>query len=127
MIRVLIPFISVGALAALVHYLVALVAFYLDRGFGAVTSNWIGFLFAFPVSYIGHRYWTFKTTQASHTSAFFKFFVVALLGFLGNQGLLWLFLHYTTWPFWFSLALVMVLVAISTYVLSKSWVFTHGK
>lgn len=127
MIRALLPFVSVGALAALVHYLVALSAFYIDKNFSASTSNWIGFFFAFPVSYFGHRYWTFKASQVAHVSAFFKFFIVALIGFLGNQGLLWLLLHYTTCPFWLSLALVMVIVAVSTYVLSKSWVFAHGK
>ena len=125
MMRTLIPFVGVGALAALVHYISALVAFYLDHGHSASMSNWIGFLLAFPVSYIGHRFWTFKAHSTNPISAFIKFFIVALLGFLGNQGLLWLLLHYTILPFWFSLATVMVIVAICTYMLSKDWAFAH--
>jgi putative flippase GtrA len=127
MMRALIPFVSVGALAAFVHYLAALAAFYVDKGLTAAVSNWIGFFCAFPVSYMGHRYWTFKATQVSHISSFIKFFLVALLGFLANQALLWSLLHYTPLPFWFALALVMVVVAVSTYVLSKGWVFVHSK
>ncbi len=127
MIATIIPFVSVGALAALVHYLVALLAYYFDHGLSASLSNWLGFLCAFPVSYIGHRYWTFKTTQASHISAFIKFFLVALLAFLGNQFLLWALLQYTVLPFWISLAIVMVIVALSTYFLSKGWVFVNAK
>ncbi len=117
-------FLSVGALAAGVHYVVALLAH--ASGLGPANANWCGFLAAFPVSYIGHRAWTFRGTQSRHQHAFPKFLAVALLGFFGNQGLLWCGLNYTPLPFWLVLAMVMVMVAASTYVLSRFWAFRHG-
>lgn len=116
-------FISVGALAAGVHYIVALLSH--TWGYPAATANWMGFLCAFPVSYLGHRHWSFRGTQASHAAAFIKFLAVALFGFLGNQVLLWLGLTYTPLPFWFVLGVVMVIVAISTWLLSRFWAFQH--
>lgn len=117
-------FLSVGALAAGMHYVVAIISHAL--GLSPAIANWLGFACAFPVSYIGHRHWSFRGTQSSHHQAFPKFLTVALLGFFGNQALLWCGLHWTAWPFWLVLALVMVLVAASTYVLSRFWAFRHG-
>jgi putative flippase GtrA len=106
-------FVSVGAVAAVVHYVVALLA----HAFGWLPSNanWLGFFAAFPVSYIGHRSWSFRGSQARHQQAFPKFLAVALTGFLGNQALVW-----------FVLGVVMVMVAVSTWLLSRFWAFKHG-
>lgn len=117
-------FIGVGAVAAMVHYVAAVGVHAL--GLPPAWSNTVGFLLAFPVSYGGHRQWSFRHSEASHRQALIKFFVVALLGFFGNQALLWAGLHLTTWPFWFVLGSVMVLVAMSTYGLSRFWAFKHG-
>lgn len=116
-------FVSVGALAAAVHYVVALLTH--AWGLPPAQANWLGFLCAFPVSYLGHRHWSFRGSQASHLSAFFKFLTVALLGFFGNQALLWLGLHYTPLPFWCVLGVVMVMVAACTWLLSRFWAFQH--
>lgn len=117
-------FVSVGALAAAVHYVVALLAHGL--GCSPVNANWLGFACAFPVSYVGHRGWSFQGTQASHGQALPRFLMVALLGLAGNQVLLWLGMHYTPLPFWLVLAVVMLLVAASTFVLSRYWAFRHA-
>jgi putative flippase GtrA len=120
----LLGFVSIGALAAGVHYVVALLAHAL--GWLPASANWLGFLAAFPVSYIGHRWWSFRGTLAGHRQAFPKFLAVALLGFFANQLLVWLALTYTPLPFWLVLGVVMVLVAISTWLLSRFWAFHHG-
>jgi putative flippase GtrA len=120
----LLGFVSIGALAAGVHYVIALLAHAL--GWQPANANWLGFLTAFPVSYIGHRWWSFRGTLASHRQAFPRFLAVALLGFVANQLLLWLALTYTPLPFWLVLGVVMVLVAISTWLLSRFWAFHHG-
>ncbi|HSI45952.1 MAG TPA: GtrA family protein [Methylophilus sp.] len=117
-------FVSVGAVAAAVHYVVALLAHAL--GLSPSDANWLGFLAAFPVSYIGHRRWSFRGTQAGHQQAFPKFLAVALLGFMGNQALVWLALTYTPLPFWFVLGVVMVIIAVSTWLLSRFWAFKHA-
>lgn len=115
-------FLVVGALAAFVHYIIAVTL----EGWFEVTPAWsnvFGFCVAFPVSYVGHRIFTFPNQTKPHYQAFPRFFIVALLGFLANQSLVLLALHYTVLPFWLVLALVMLLVAVSTYVLSKYWAF----
>lgn len=117
-------FVSVGALAAGVHYVIALLTHHL--GLQPAEANWVGFLCAFPVSYLGHRHWSFRGTQATHLAAFFKFLAVALIGFLGNQLLLKLALTFTSLPFWFLLGVVMVMIAIMTWLLSRFWAFHHA-
>jgi len=117
------PFVMVGAMAALVHYCVAMIAYYWVGGFNASNSNWLGFIGAFPVSYIGHRVWTFNTTAQRHRWALIKFFAVALMSFQANQLLVWIGLLFTPLPFWLVLGLVMLIVAVMTYLLSKWWVF----
>ena len=117
-------FVSVGAVAAAVHYVVALLAH--AFGWQPANANWLGFFAAFPVSYIGHRWWSFRGSQVRHQQAFPKFLAVALIGFLGNQALVWLLLAYTPLPFWFVLGVVIVIIAVSTWLLSRFWAFQQG-
>ena len=50
-----------------------------------------------------------------------------LLGFFVNQWLFYLLLTYLLLPYFISLAIVMVIVATSTYLLSRLWAFrTEG-
>lgn len=116
-------FLGTGTLAATVHYVVALLIH--AWGINPEQANWTGFFCAVPVSYFGHRAWSFRGSQSSHTKAFVRFFLVALLGFLGNQILLMLGLQFTPLPFWLLLAIVMIVIAASTYLLSRFWAFHH--
>jgi hypothetical protein len=50
-----------------------------------------------------------------------------VLGFLANQTLVLNAIEYTKLPFWLLLGVVMVLVAASTYLLSKFWAFKGTK
>lgn len=111
----------VGALAALTHYCVAVVLEH--QGASAHVANVSGFVCAFPVSYYGHRFFTFASLNAPHKQALPKFFLVAVSGFLANHLLLISLLTFTSLPFWLALAIVMVVVAVSTYLLSRFWAF----
>lgn len=115
-------FTLIGALAAAVHYVVAVT---LESGFSIVPAwaNPAGFLLAFPVSYFGHSRLSFKGHAASHRQALPRFFAIALSSFLGNQLLLLTLLEFMRWPFWLTLAIVMVIVAFVTYLLSRYWAF----
>ena len=115
-------FFVVGTAAAATHYVVGLVA-YTFFGAGPGLANVIGYLAGFPVSYGGHRYWTFETTRAPHREALPRFVLVQLSSFAANQMLLLLAVRFLPLPFWFVLGAVLVIVAVSTYVLSKIWVF----
>lgn len=115
-------FVIVGALAAAVHYVVAVT---LEAGTSAspAWANVSGFLVAFPVSYIGHRKFSFSTQKTLHKQAFPKFLMVAVGGFIANQFLLLTVIQLSALPFWLVLAVVMVVVAASTYLLSRYWAF----
>jgi len=115
----------VGLTAAAVHYwtVVALVEL---LGIAPLRANVGGFIVAFWVSYFGHRYWTFSDTvdrQAGQTQSFLRFLSVAVLGFMMNEFLFFLLLHYTGMPYYIALAIVVLTVAVMTYVLSRLWAF----
>lgn len=115
-------FAVIGVVAAAVHYVVA-VSVEFTQLTSPAKANVIGFFLAFPVSYWGHRKLSFAGYTATHKQAFPKFFAVALTGFLANQFMVVNILSFTALPFWLVLAVVMVLVAISTYLLSRYWAF----
>jgi putative flippase GtrA len=119
-------FAIIGALAALTHYIVA-VSLECSGIVIASSANIVGFIIAFPVSYFGHRKFSFADQDSNHSQFYHEFISVALIGFLANQTLVLTALQYTKLPFWFSLGAVMVLVAMSTYLLSKFWAFKGTK
>jgi putative flippase GtrA len=115
-------FTIIGALAALVHYITA-VSLESLSWLSAADANIAGFMAAFPVSYFGHRFLSFAHLNAKHRDALPRFFGVALLGFIANQSLVLTGLAYTPLPFWLVLGFVMLIVAVSTYLLSHFWAF----
>ncbi|MEQ1767207.1 MAG: GtrA family protein [Methylotenera sp.] len=118
-------FAIIGALAAIVHYIVA-VSFEFTGVLPPSQANIVGFLMAFPVSYFGHRKFSFSKQTSTHSQAFPRFLTVAVAGFIANQLLLIAALTYTWLPFWLALGLVMVIIAVSTYLLSRNWAFKHS-
>ena len=115
-------FFAVGTTAAAVHYVVGLAAYSLF-GLGPGTSNLIGFACGFPVSYSGHRWWTFAETREPHAVALPRFLLMQASSFAGNQILLLLAVRWLPLPFWFILGAVLVMVAVTTYLVSRYWVF----
>ncbi len=115
-------FTLIGAIAALVHYVVAVVC---ETGahIAPTWANVAGFTCAFPVSYFGHRTFSFAGMKHQHRQALPKFFLVAISGFFANQSMLMLSLSYTPLPFWLALGLVMIVVATATYLFSRYWAF----
>lgn len=117
-------FLIVGGCAAATHYLVTLSVDW-ATGIDPAWSNLIGFLCAFPISYTGHRRWSFSGTQASHRQALPRLFAVSGTSFIGNQIMLAALLHYTPLPLWAALGIVLVFVALSTFILGRYWAFAH--
>jgi putative flippase GtrA len=117
-------FLIVGGCAAATHYLVTLgvdAATRLDPAW----SNLAGFLCAFPVSYLGHRRFSFAGTQARHRQALPRLLAVSCAAFAGNQLMLAALLRYTPLPLWIALGIVLVCVAVSTWVMGRYWAFAH--
>ncbi|MCB5189848.1 GtrA family protein [Methylobacillus arboreus] len=117
-------FTIIGTIAALVHYVSAIILESAMR-FSPGSANLLAFLLAFPVSYFGHRMLSFAGNHSEHRHALPRFLLVACTGFATNQLLLLSLLAFSPTPFWLALALVMIVVALATYVLSRYWVFRH--
>ena len=118
----LIQFVLVGGAAAATHLAVVglLVTF---AGLAPLHANVLAFLIAFVVSYNGHALLTFSSVQARGWAVMAKFFAVACLSFAANELHYYIALQGLHWHYFWSLAGVLVLVAIGTFVMSKFWAF----
>ncbi|QXZ09007.1 GtrA family protein [Comamonas sp. Y33R10-2] len=118
----LIQFVLVGGAAAATHLAVVglLVTF---AGLAPLHANVFAFLVAFIVSYNGHALLTFSRAQVHGWAVIGKYFAVACLSFITNELLYYLALHWLHWHYFWSLAGVLVIVAMGTFVMSKFWAF----
>lgn len=112
----------VGVLASLVHYGVAMAA--IRFGVVPLAANGVAFVIAFQVSFIGHFRWSFAGKSADFSRSIRRFTMVALLGFLMNEALLWAMLKWTDIPTRISLPFVLLAVALLNFLLSKIWAFS---
>ncbi len=118
-------FIAVGSAAALTH--LAVVALVVELlGLQPLAANVIGFGVAFFVSFTGHARWTFPLSPTRYAAARMRFFAVASTGFVLNQAAyaesLYLLGHRYYLPI---LAVVLIGVAVATFLLSKLWAFAQ--
>ncbi len=114
-------FLFVGLLAMAVHFAVAAVA--ISAGVPPLLSNFLGFLGAVPVSYRGHRDWTFRAGRTPHAVAVPRFLVLSLSAFAANETLYAAMLAHAPLHETVSLALVLGGVAFGTFVLCRFWAF----
>ena len=118
----LLQFVLVGGSAAATHLAVVGLLVSLG-GMPPLWANVLAFLVAFVVSYNGHALLTFSAAQARGWPVVAKFFAVACLSFVANEVLYYIALNWLHWHYFWSLAAVLVLVAIGTFVMSKFWAF----
>lgn len=109
-----------GGSATLVHYFGALLAIEM---FGAAiyVGNTLGFFSSVCVSYVGHGLLTFKAPLTK--KAFSKFIVLVFTNYCVSQLILFiaedvLELHHRV-----SLALIVIILPVISYLLSKYWIF----
>ena len=118
----LLQFVLVGGSAAATH--LAVVALLVSQlNMPPLSANVLAFLVAFVVSYNGHALLTFSAAQAKGWSVVARFFAVACLAFVANELLYYIALNWLHWHYFWSLAVVLVLVAAGTFVLGKFWAF----
>jgi putative flippase GtrA len=120
--RRILTFIAVGCTAAAVHWgtVVTLV-----RGFGAapLVANVGGWLVAFFVSFSGQFAFTFRDHGAPVVQAARRFFALSFAGFAINELAYATLLRWSPWRYDVLLAIVLVGVAVLTYLLSRRWAF----
>ncbi|WP_280188103.1 GtrA family protein [Delftia sp. PS-11] len=115
-------FVLVGGCAAATH--LAVVALLVPlAGMAPLQANVLAFLVAFVVSYNGHALFTFVQARARGWAVVARYFAVACVSFAANELLYWVALHWLGWHYFWSLALVLVLVAAGTFVFAKFWAF----
>ena len=115
-------FVAVGCAAALTH--LGVVVFLVSRhGQLPLVANVIGWLAAFIVSFAGHWLLTFRSQQAPLGRAARRFFGVSAAGFATNEFAYALLLQWSSLRYDVVLALVLVGVAVITYLLSSRWAF----
>ncbi|RUR07214.1 GtrA family protein [Legionella sp. km772] len=113
-------FAGVGAGAALTHLLVVL---NLVNHFAIepLLANLIAFFIAFNVSYLGHRYLSFSHLENKKQLSLPHFFLVASSAGALNELLYFLLLKYSSVHYLLALVVVLGLVAIYSFLLSRFW------
>jgi putative flippase GtrA len=116
-------FIAVGTAAAAVHWGVVRLA--VDNlGLAPLVVNGLGWMVAFVVSFRGHRYWTFADTSGRDTAhSLWRFGLVSLGGFVLNQVSYAAVLRTGAVRYDLALGLVLVGLAVVTFVVSRWWAF----
>lgn len=115
-------FVVVGCTAAAVHFgtVVLLVE---ALGLSPVVANVGGWLVAFVVSFLGQSLLTFRSRGAPWLQALPRFFAISALGFAANESAYAFLLRATGLRYDLLLALVLLGVAVMTYLLSSLWAF----
>ena len=113
----------VGGVAALVNMLIVWLLVSKVFFLSPLEANVFAFLIAFWVSYFGHSRLTFNHVEHEAAHAVPRFFIVATLSFILNEGLYFLLLRLTTLPYLWALFLVLAIVPIFTFVFSRFWAF----
>lgn len=115
-------FILVGSAAALVHLVIVML---LVEGLqlAPLVANFGGWLCAFSVSYGGHKALTFADHDAPALQSASRFLLLSAGGFAINELAYAVLLHTSRIPYHFLLAIILLCVAVATYLLSRYWAF----
>ncbi len=111
----------VGVIAASVHFGVV-VYFVQAFAWAPLVANIGGFVVAFQLSYWGHRTWTFYDSEVQHHVAYSKLLFVQLLNLTINEILFYFFLSLHL-PYTIALLIVLAILPVLTFIVSKWWVF----
>jgi putative flippase GtrA len=111
----------IGFTAAAIHF-ITVVMLVQNYTLAPLIANVVGFFVSFPMSYWGHRLWTFNETAVLHRVAVSKLLLVQLINFAMNEILFFLFLSmHFSYPV--ALIIVLAILPIFTFIASKWWVF----
>lgn len=117
---------AVGVTAMLVHLgCVSLIL--VPLGLDPLIANVIAFLTAFQVSHVGHQRLTFRHHDAPAARSRIRFFGVALTSFIINELIYWALLRFTPLDYRVALAIVLLMVAVLTFVIARHWAFAPGE
>ena len=87
-------------------------------------ANFLAFLFAFSISYLGHSRWTFENQQHSREKLI-KFLMVSLLGLTINSFFVWLLMHLLHQPAFVTILPMIFLTPLFVFFVNKVWIFSE--
>jgi len=116
-------FLVTGASAALTHMGVFALVQYLQPELWPEVANALGFVVAFVVSFVGHRWLSFKGTSTPIQQSLLRFGVTALAGFGCNEVVFMLLTRHYGWFGLLALFVALVVASVQTFVLSRFWAF----
>lgn len=88
-------------------------------------GNFLAFLCAFSISYLGHAKWTFDRDH--NTKRLTKFLVVALLGLGMNSSFVWLLSYVLHQPPIIVLIPMIFITPMILFFINKLWVFSNSR
>ena len=117
--------VGLGATAAHVTTFAALIEW---ARLPPLLANFVAFGVAVLVSFVGHFHWTFqRETAGQHwqqqRAAFARFALVAITGLALNSFAVVLVVNLLAAPYQYALVLMICVVPVVVFVLSKSWAF----
>jgi putative flippase GtrA len=116
-------FFSLGAVNTAVGYSVMLLVYY-GLGFNPYLANLMGYGVGLICSYVGSKYWVFRTAN-QHGPRVFHFFASWCVAFSVNMLVLKLFLALLPYELlWLSQLISMASFTCTHYVLCRVWVFS---
>lgn len=119
-------FVIVGGAAAAVHFLS--VIFFVELFLvPAILANILAFLIAFCFSFLGQRYLTFSNSNQPFFYSLKRYFLVSACSFIVNEALFFMAIYYLHAPYFIALPIIVLLVAIGTFIVTKRWAFKLSK
>lgn len=115
-------FVVVGCTAAATHWLGTVACVHL-LDFRPFIANFIGWSLAVVVSFSGHYFLTFRHQAKTFLPAVRRFFAISASGFAINELAFIFLLRSTSIPYYWLLALILVAIAVLTFLLSRFWAF----
>jgi len=116
----------IGICSAVTHISIYLVLGRPDA-LNPLIANLIGFIFAFVVSFTGHRYWTFNTQTTNSGIHWFqympRFITTTLLGLGLNTLIVYLIVFKLGMAYGYAVPFMLTIVPVVTFILNKLWVF----
>jgi len=90
-----------------------------------LAANVVGWLCAFGVSFTGHYRLTFADHSAPPLRSAARFFLISATGFAINESTYAIALRFSRVPYDVLLAIILVAVAVLTYLTSRHWAFAR--
>lgn len=122
-LREFLRFGCVGVVAMLTHFVVVLLL--VPAGLNPLVANVVAFFVAFQISFYGHRNWTFNVSPRPRQYS--SMMAVSLAAFAMNEGLYALLLRQGRMNYQIALAVVLVVIAMVTFIGAKFWAFSNPR